>query len=92
MKCRLSPCQLLAVPIAAKETRTLSPVGNVVVHGSLDRTGGLNTDVPFPSRQEVRNGDKNVACGTPEVLDDVVLSPLVSNSNLVDRVDVLDQL
>lgn len=64
----------------------------MVVYASLDRSGGLNADVPFPSRQEVRDGDKNVARGTPEVLDDIVLSPLVSDSNLVDGVDVLDQL
>lgn len=48
--------------------------------------------MPLPSRQEIGNGDKNVTCGAPEVLDDVVLSPLISYSNLVDRVNVLDEL
>jgi len=48
--------------------------------------------VPLPSCEKVRDGDENVTGGTPKVLDDVVLSPLVSYSNLVDRVDVFDKL
>jgi hypothetical protein len=44
----------------------------------------------LPSRQEVRDGNKNVTCGTPEVFDDVVLSPLIGYPNFVDRIDVLD--
>jgi hypothetical protein len=92
MKCRLLLCQSLVVCICTKAPRTLCPVRNLIVHVPPGRAGGLDTDMPLPPRQEVRNGNKNVTCGAPEVLDYVVLSPLISYSDLVDRVDVLDQL
>lgn len=75
-----------------KSPRTLCPARNLVIHATLSGASGLNSDVPLPPRQEVRNGDQHVTSGTPEVLDDIVLSPLVRYSNLVYRVDVLDQL
>ena len=78
--------------IKVEPLRTLRSIGNLVVHTTLRRPSGLDSNMPFPPCQEVRNGDKNVTSGTPEVLYDVVLSPLVSYSNLVYRVNVLDQL
>ena len=76
----------------SKISRTLRPICNSVVHAALGRPESLNTDMPLSSCQEIGNSDQNVTCGTPEVLDDVVFSPLVSYSNFVDRVDVFDQL
>lgn len=92
MKCKLSRCQQLQTRTEAKSLRTLCSVRNLVVHTTLSRTSGLDGDVPLPSCEKVRDGDENVTGGTPKVLDDVVLSPLVSYSNLVDRVDVFDKL
>lgn len=92
MKCRLLSCQLLVVRIGAEAPRTLCPVCNLVVHAAPGGTSSLNTDVPLPPRQKVRNCNKDVTGGAPEVLDYVVLGPLISYSNFVDRVDVFDQL
>jgi hypothetical protein len=78
--------------IKAEPPRTLRSVSNLVVHATLCGASGLNSDMPLPPCQEVRNGDKNITSGTPEVFYDVVLGPLVSYSNLVYRIDVLDQL
>jgi hypothetical protein len=90
MKYRLFPCKLPTIYIVAKVIHTFCPIRNLVVHAALGRAGGLDTDVPLPPRQEVRDGDKNVTGSAPEILDDVVFSPLIGYSNLVDRVDVLD--
>ena len=94
MKCKLCLCKLLIVHNRARvnASRTLCPICNSVVHATLSRIDCLKIDMPLSSCQEVRNGNKNVACSTPEVLDDVVLGPFISYSNLVDRIDVLDQL
>ena len=75
-----------------KPSRTLRSACNLVIYAALGGTSSLNSDVPLPPRQEVRNGDKDVTGGTPEVLYDIVLGPLVCYSNLVYRIDVLDQL
>lgn len=92
MKCRLSACQRPPMRIKMKLLRTFRSVSDLVVHTAHCGASGLNSDMPLPSCQEVRDGDKNVTSGTPEVLNDVVLGPLVSYSNFVYRVDVLDQL
>ena len=92
MKCKLLTRQQPQMRIKVESPRTLRSVGNLVVHAALCEACGLDSDVPLPPGQEVRNGDENVASGTPEVLYDVVLGPFVSYSNLVYRVDVLDQL
>jgi len=92
MKCRLLPRQQLPMHEKVKSPRTLCSSRNLVIHAALGRAGGLNSDVPLSPCQEVRNGDKDITSGTPEVFNDVVLGPLVSYSNLVYRVDVLDQL
>ena len=77
----------------AKLSRTFCSARNLVIHATLGgAASGLNSDVPLPPRQEVRNSDKDVTSGTPQVLYDIVLSPLVCYSNLVYRIDVLDQL
>lgn len=91
-KCRLFPGQQPQMRKKAKPLRTFCPVRNLVVHAAFGGASGLNTDVPLPPRQEVRNGDQNVASGTPEVFYNVVFSPLVSYSNFVYRINVLDQL
>ena len=83
MKCRLSLCQQLQVGEKVKPPRTLRSARNLVIHTALCGASGLNSDVPLPPRQEVRDGDKDVTSGTPEVLYDIVLSPLVCYSNLV---------
>ena len=92
MKCRLLPCQQLQMRKKVKPSRTLCSVRNLVVHAALGRTSGLDSDVPLPPCQEVRNCDENVTSSAPEILYDVVLSPLVRYSNLVYRIDVLDKL
>jgi hypothetical protein len=92
MKCRLSICQRPLMRIKVKPLRTFRSVGDLIVHTVHRRASGLNSDMPLPSCQEVRDGDKNVTSSTPEILDDVVFGPLVSYSNLVYRVDVFDQL
>jgi len=92
MKCKLLARQKPQMRIKVEPPRTLRSVGNLVVHTALCGASGLNSDVPLPPCQEVRNGDENVASGTPEVLYDVVLGPFVSYANLVYRIDVLDQL
>ena len=92
MRCRLSQRQRLRMCVHVKLPRTLCPICNLVVHTALSRACGLDSDVPLSPCQEVRNGDKNVTSGAPEVLYDIVLGPFVGNSNLVYRVDVLDQL
>ena len=92
MICRLSLRQRMRMRKRVKPSRTLCSARNLVIHTALCGASGLNSDVPLPPRQEVRNGDKDVTSGTPEILYDIVLSPLVCYSNLVYRVDVLDQL
>jgi len=92
MKCRLSLCQHLQMCEIVKPPRTLCSARNLVIHTAICGASSLNSNVPLPPRQEVRNGDKDVTSGTPEVLYDIVLSPLVCYTNLVYRIDVLDQL
>lgn len=84
--------QQLQVRIEVKPPLTLRSVRDLVVHAALGGAGGLDSDVPLPPCQEVRNGNENVTSGTPEVLYDVVLSPLIRYSDLVYRVDVFNQL
>ena len=72
--------------------RTFRSVSDLVVHTAHCGASGLDGNIPLPSCQEVRDGDKDVTSGAPEVLNDVVLGPLISYSNLVYRVNVLDEL
>ena len=92
MKCRLLTHEQLEIRPRVKPPRTLRSARNLIIYTAFGRASGLNSNMPLPTRQEVGDGDKNVTSGTPKVLYDVVLGPLISYSNLVYRVDVLDQL
>ena len=84
MKCRLLPHQQPRMRKKVKQLRTLCSVRNLIVHATLGRASGLNSDVPLPPCQEVRNGDENITSGTPQVFYDVVLGPLVGYSDLIN--------
>ena len=60
---------------------TLGTVRDLIIGSAFADTACLHRDIPSPCQQNW-DGDEGIAGGAPEVLDNVVLGPLVYDTDL----------